>query len=454
MWRGAEEGKGKVSARCLERTHAWAMRGTMMISTSIESLHAREILDSRGNPTLEVDLRLSDGTLGRAAVPSGASTGAHEAVELRDGGDRYLGKGVTKAVGNVNGPIADELEGLVGMDQRGVDEILLTLDGTDNKSKLGANATLGVSLAYAKACAASLGQPLYRYIGGVQARLLPVPMMNIVNGGEHADNAIDVQEFMIMPVGAESFGEALRCGAEIFHTLRGKLKKAGLNTNVGDEGGFAPDIGSSREALDFILEAVASAGYKAGEDVVLALDVASTEFFRDGRYHLAGEGADYDSQGFAKYLAGLVEDYPIISIEDGMAEDDWSGWRALVDAVGDRCQLVGDDLFVTNPRRLARGIEEGAANSILVKVNQIGTLSETLDAVDLAHRAGFTAVMSHRSGETEDTTIADLAVATNCGQIKTGSLARTDRTAKYNQLLRIEEELGETAEYAGRSVLP
>jgi len=422
--------------------------------TTIASVHAREILDSRGNPTLEVDITLDDGAFGRAAVPSGASTGAHEAVELRDGGKRYLGKGVTKAVANVNGVIADEIEGLDAFNQRGIDEILIQLDGTENKAKLGANATLGVSLALAKACADSLKQPLYRYVGGVQANTLPVPMMNIINGGEHADNPIDVQEFMIMPVGAETFSEALRMGAEIFHTLKKKLQAAGHNTNVGDEGGFAPNIGSSREALDFILEAIKEAGYKAGEEVFLALDVASTEFFKDGTYHLKGEGAKYDSEGFADYLAALVKDYPIISIEDGMAEDDWAGWKALTDRVGQDCQLVGDDLFVTNPRRLARGIDEGSANSILIKVNQIGTLSETLDAVDLAHRAGFTAVMSHRSGETADYTIADLAVATNCGQIKTGSLARSDRLAKYNQLLRIEEELGAMAVYAGESVLP
>ena len=424
------------------------------MTATIETVHAREILDSRGNPTLEVDLTLSDGAMGRAAVPSGASTGAHEAVELRDGGKRYLGKGVTKAVANVNGLIADQIEGLDAFNQQGIDAILLELDGTDNKSKLGANATLGVSLALAKAAAASLGQPLYRYVGGVQARMLPVPMMNIINGGEHADNPIDVQEFMIMPVGAESFSEALRMGAETFHTLKTKLKAAGHNTNVGDEGGFAPNIGSTRQALDFILEAISDAGFKAGEDMFLALDVASTEFFEDGKYSLKGEGAEYDSAGFAAYLAGLVDDYPIISIEDGLAEDDWAGWSHLSETLGDRCQLVGDDLFVTNPKRLARGIDEAAANSILVKVNQIGTLSETLEAVDLAHRAGFTAVMSHRSGETEDATIADLAVATNCGQIKTGSLARSDRLAKYNQLLRIEEELGEMALYAGRSVLP
>jgi len=420
----------------------------------IATVHAREILDSRGNPTLEVDLTLTDGTFGRAAVPSGASTGAHEAVELRDGGERYMGKGVETAVGNVNGVIADEIEGLEAFNQRGIDEILIQLDGTENKSKLGANAMLGVSLAFAKACAASLKQPLYRYVGGVQANTLPVPMMNIINGGEHADNPIDVQEFMIVPVGADTFSEALRMGAEVFHTLKTKLKSAGHNTNVGDEGGFAPNIGSSREALDFIMEAIADAGYTAGEDVFLALDVASTEFYADGVYNLKGEGAKYDSAEFADYLAKLVADYPIISIEDGMAEDDWKGWKALTDTVGMDCQLVGDDLFVTNPKRLARGIEEGSANSILIKVNQIGTLSETLDAVDLAHRAGFTCVMSHRSGETEDATIADLAVATNCGQIKTGSLARSDRTAKYNQLLRIEEQLGAMAVYAGESVLP
>ena len=434
------------------------MRAAMaphMSKPVIESVHAREILDSRGNPTLEVDLTLSDGAMGRAAVPSGASTGAHEAVELRDGDpDRYLGKGVTQAVGNVTGVIADEIEGLEPFEQRGIDEILITLDGTPNKAKLGANATLGVSLALAKACAASLGQPLYRYVGGVQANTLPVPMMNIINGGEHADNPIDVQEFMIMPVGADTFSEALRMGAEVFHTLKSKLKAAGHNTNVGDEGGFAPNIGSSRQALDFILDAVESAGFKPGSDIFLALDVASTEFFEGGTYSLKGEGAEYDSEGFAAYLASLASDYPIVSIEDGMAEDDWDGWVALTEAIGDRCQLVGDDLFVTNPTRLSDGISRAAANSILVKVNQIGTLSETLDAVDLAHRAGFTAVMSHRSGETSDHTIADLAVATNCGQIKTGSLARSDRLAKYNQLLRIEEELGGMAVYAGESVLP
>lgn len=420
----------------------------------IETVFAREILDSRGNPTLEVDITLSDGGFGRAAVPSGASTGAHEAVELRDGDkDRYLGKGVRKAVNNVNDEIADTIEGLDAENQRGIDEILKKLDGTDNKARLGANATLGVSLALAKAVADSQQVPLYRYVGGANAHVLPVPMMNIINGGEHADNPIDVQEFMVMPVGAESFSEALRCGAEIFHSLKAKLKADGHNTNVGDEGGFAPNLSSTRDALDYILKAIEAAGYKAGDDVFLALDVASTEFFKDGRYELKGEGKSLSSIEFVDYLAKLTDDYPIISIEDGMAEDDWTGWVELQNRIGDRVQLVGDDLFVTNPVRLKSGIEMGAANSILVKVNQIGTLSETLDAVDMAHRAGFTAVMSHRSGETSDTTIADLAVATNCGQIKTGSLARSDRLAKYNQLLRIEEQLGEMAHYAGRSVL-
>ena len=420
----------------------------------IDSLHAREILDSRGNPTVEVEARLECGAHARVAVPSGASTGAHEAVELRDGGPRYGGKGVETAVANVNGEIADTVEGLDALNQRGIDAILGALDGTPNKARLGANATLGVSLAVAKAAAHALGLPLYRYVGGVQARVLPVPMMNIINGGSHADNPIDIQEFMIMPTGAGTFREALRMGAEVFHTLRAKLKAAGHNTNVGDEGGFAPAIGSTREALDFILEAIADAGFTAGEDIHLALDVASTEFYQNGTYHLAGEGVEHTSEAFADYLARLVDDYPIISIEDGMAEDDWQGWAQLTERLGDRCQLVGDDLFVTNPERLLRGISEGVGNSLLVKVNQIGTLSETLDAVDLAHRAGFTTVMSHRSGETEDSTIADLAVATNGGQIKTGSLARSDRLAKYNQLLRIEEELGEVAEYAGASVLP
>jgi len=421
----------------------------------IETIFAREILDSRGNPTLEVDVTLADGAFGRAAVPSGASTGAHEAVELRDGDkSRYLGKGVQKAVDNVNTVIADELEGLDAENQRGIDEILLMLDGTDNKAKLGANAILGVSLAVAKAAANSMETPLYRYVGGVNARTLPVPMMNIINGGEHADNPIDVQEFMIMPVGAPTFKEALRMGAEVFHELKAKLKSDGHNTNVGDEGGFAPGLASSVAALEYIMSAIEAAGYKAGEDIFLALDVASSEFYENGKYNLKGEGRVLTSGEFVDYLTDLVDRFPIVSIEDGMDEDDWEGWKALTDRIGDRCQLVGDDLFVTNSIRLAKGIEMGAANSILIKVNQIGTLSETLDAVDLAHRAGYTSVMSHRSGETADTTIADLAVATNCGQIKTGSLARSDRLAKYNQLLRIEEQLGEMAHYAGASVLP
>ena len=421
----------------------------------IEEIFAREILDSRGNPTLEVDVSLSDGGFGRAAVPSGASTGAHEAVELRDGDKaRYLGKGVRQAVLNVNTEITDALYGLEAENQRGIDQLLIELDGTENKARLGANATLGVSLALAKAVADSMQTPLYRYVGGANARVLPVPMMNIINGGEHADNPIDVQEFMVMPVGAESFSEGLRCGAEIFHALKSKLKADGMNTNVGDEGGFAPNIGSSAKALDYIMSAVEAAGYKPGKDVFLALDVASTEFFDGKVYNLKGEGKKLTSPQFVDYLADLAANYPIISIEDGMDEDDWEGWVALNAKIGDSCQLVGDDLFVTNPKRLKTGIEKKAANSILVKVNQIGTLSETLDAVDMAHRAGFTAVMSHRSGETADTTIADLAVATNCGQIKTGSLARSDRLAKYNQLLRIEEQLGSMAHYAGRAVLP
>lgn len=422
--------------------------------TEIETIFAREILDSRGNPTLEVDVTLSDGGFGRAAVPSGASTGAHEAVELRDGDKaRYLGKGVLRAVQNVNDEIADTIYGLDAENQRGIDEILKTLDGTENKGRLGANAMLGVSLALAKAVADSQCVPLYRYVGGANAHVLPVPMMNIINGGEHADNPIDIQEFMVMPVGAQSFSEAVRCGAEIFHALKSKLKADGHNTNVGDEGGFAPNLSSTRDALDYILKAIDAAGYKAGEDVFLALDVASTEFYKGGRYELKGEGKSLTSTEFVGYLAELAADYPIISIEDGMAEDDWDGWVELQSRIGDTVQLVGDDLFVTNPKRLKTGIDMKAANSILVKVNQIGTLSETLDAVDMAHRAGFTAVMSHRSGETSDTTIADLAVATNCGQIKTGSLARSDRLAKYNQLLRIEEQLGAMAVYAGRSVL-
>ena len=421
----------------------------------IETVFAREILDSRGNPTLEVDITLGDGSFGRAAVPSGASTGAHEAVELRDGDkSRYLGKGVRQAVLNVNTEIADEIEGLDAENQRGIDAILIALDGTENKGRLGANAMLGVSLALAKAVADSQAVPLYRYVGGANAHVLPVPMMNIINGGEHADNPIDVQEFMVMPVGAESFSEALRCGAEIFHALKGKLKADGHNTNVGDEGGFAPNLDGSKHALDYIMSAIEAAGYTPGKDVFLAMDVASTEFYKNGKYELKGEGKSLTSAQFVDYLEDLVDNYPIISIEDGMDEDDWDGWVALAERIGGKCQLVGDDLFVTNPKRLKKGIELGAANSILVKVNQIGTLSETLKAVDMAHRAGFTAVMSHRSGETSDTTIADLAVATNCGQIKTGSLARSDRLAKYNQLLRIEEQLGEMAVYAGTSVMP
>ena len=417
--------------------------------TAIIDVLAREILDSRGNPTVEVDVVLEDGQLGRAAVPSGASTGVHEAHERRDGGARYGGKGVRGAVDAVNTEVAGALIGLDAEDQPFVDRTLRELDGTENKSRLGANAILGASLATAKAAAAARGLPLYRYLGGPNAALLPAPMMNIVNGGEHADNAIDVQEFMIMPLGAASFAEALRCGAEVFHALKKKLSAEGLNTNVGDEGGFAPNISSTTAALDFIASAVEAAGYRLGEDVFLALDAASTEFFEDGKYHLKGEGKSLGPDEMVRYLEDLVARYPIVSIEDGMAEDDWDGWKALSGAIGDRCQLVGDDLFVTNTKRLRRGIEEQAANSILVKVNQIGTLSETTEAVDTAHRAGFSSVMSHRSGETEDTTIADLAVAMGCGQIKTGSLARADRTSKYNQLLRIEEELGPVADYAG-----
>jgi enolase len=416
---------------------------------------AREILDSRGNPTVEVDVLLEDGSMGRAAVPSGASTGAHEAVELRDGDKgRFGGKGVRRAVEAVNGPICDALTGLAATDQIRLDRIMADLDGTDNKSRLGANAILGVSLAAAKAAAQSLGTPLYRYIGGTAARVLPVPMMNIVNGGQHADNPIDIQEFMIMPVGAGTFRDGLRCGAEVFHALKKQLGQAGHNTNVGDEGGFAPALGSATEALDFIMRSIEAAGYTPGEDVVLALDCAATEYFRDGRYVMEGEGRSLALEENVDYLADLCSRYPIVSIEDGMSEDDWGGWKALTERLGGTVQLVGDDLFVTNTVRLARGIEEGIANSILVKVNQIGSLTETLAAVDMAHRARMTAVMSHRSGETEDATIADLAVATNCGQIKTGSLSRSDRLAKYNQLLRIEEDLGESAVYAGRSVLP
>ena len=421
---------------------------------AIEHIHAREILDSRGNPTLEVEVLLDDGAFGMAAVPSGASTGAYEAVELRDGGKRYGGKGVLKAVENVNTEIADTLFGIDATNQRAIDQIMIDLDGTDNKARLGANAILGASLAIAKAAAESQGASLYKYIGGVNANTLPVPMMNIINGGEHADNPIDVQEFMIMPVGADTFATALQMGAEIFHALKAKLKADGHNTNVGDEGGFAPGLASSEAALEYIMSAISSAGYTAGKDVYLAMDVASSEFYKDGKYNLKGEKKVLSSPQFVAYLKDLADRFPIISIEDGMDEDDWEGWKALTDAIGDKVQLVGDDLFVTNPKRLKTGIEKGCANSILVKVNQIGTLSETLDSVQMAHRAGYTSVMSHRSGETADHTIADLAVATNCGQIKTGSLARSDRLAKYNQLLRIEEELGSQAVYAGRSVMP
>ena len=421
--------------------------------TAILDVHARQILDSRGNPTVEVEVTLEDGSVGRAAVPSGASTGAHEAVEKRDGDKgRYLGKGVTQAVEAVRGEIAEAVLGLDAEEQGEIDALLIELDGTENKSRLGANAILGVSLAVAKAAADARGLPLYRYVGGVAARLLPVPMMNIINGGEHADNAIDFQEFMVMPVGAQSLSEAVRCGAEIFHTLKKGLSEAGLSTAVGDEGGFAPDLGRTRDALDFIMQSVERAGYRPGDDVVLALDCAATEYYRDGAYRMEGEGRSFTPAEMVDYLAELARDYPIRSIEDGMAEDDWEGWKLLSERLGREVQLVGDDLFVTNPKRLVRGIGEGIANSILVKVNQIGTLSETLDAVSTAQHAGYTAVMSHRSGETEDTTIADLAVATNCGQIKTGSLARSDRLAKYNQLIRIEEELGSAARYAGRDI--
>ena len=421
--------------------------------TAIIDIHGREILDSRGNPTVEVDVLLEDGSFGRAAVPSGASTGAHEAVELRDGDKaRFLGKGVTKAVAAVNGEIAEALIGLDAEDQREIDMAMIDLDGTPNKGRLGANAILGVSLAAAKAAADARGLPLYRYVGGVSARTLPVPMMNIINGGEHADNPIDVQEFMIMPVGAGSLAEAVRWGSEIFHTLKKGLAQKGLATAVGDEGGFAPNLASTRDALDFIAASVDQAGFKLGSDVVLALDCAATEFFRNGKYEISGEGLSLSPEQMADYLAALVADYPIRSIEDGMSEDDFTGWKALTDLIGDKCQLIGDDLFVTNPLRLSQGIKDGLANSLLVKVNQIGTLSETLDAVDMAHRARYTAVMSHRSGETEDSTIADLAVATNCGQIKTGSLARSDRLAKYNQLIRIEEELGDMARYPGAAI--
>jgi enolase len=421
--------------------------------TAIVDIIGREILDSRGNPTIEVDVVLEDGSMGRAAVPSGASTGAHEAVELRDGGPRYHGKGVERAVEAVNGELFEAIGGMEVENQIHIDRTMIELDGTPNKSRLGANTILGVSLAVAKAAAESAGLPLYRYVGGAGAHVLPVPMMNIINGGAHADNPIDFQEFMIMPVGAESFREGLRWGAEIFHTLKKGLKDAGHNTNVGDEGGFAPNIKNAQAALDFIMASIEKAGYTPGEQIAIALDCAATEFFKDGAYVYEGEKKTRDPKAQAKYLAKLAADYPIISIEDGMSEDDWEGWKILTDLAGDKVQLVGDDLFVTNSARLRDGIRMGVANSILVKVNQIGTLTETLDAVETAHRSGYTAVMSHRSGETEDNTIADLAVATNCGQIKTGSLARSDRLAKYNQLLRIEEELGKQARYAGKDIL-
>lgn len=421
--------------------------------SEIIDIHAREILDSRGTPTVEVDVVLDSGAFGRAAVPSGASTGAHEAVELRDGeADRYNGKGVLKAVDAVNDTIADEICGYDAFDQIEIDHAMIDMDGTPNKGNLGANAILGVSLAIAKAAAEEAGEPLYRYVGGVNAHVLPVPMMNILNGGKHADNPVDIQEFMIMPVSAPSIAEAVRMGSEVFHALKSDLKQAGLNTNVGDEGGFAPAVKSADEALGFIMKAIENAGYKAGEDVVLALDAASSEFYRDGKYVLAGEGKTFDAAGIVDYYKKLVEAYPIMSIEDGCAEDDFAGWKLLSDTLGKKIQLVGDDLFVTNTTRLRDGIDKGIANSILVKVNQIGTLTETLNAVDMAHRAGYTAILSHRSGETEDSTIADLAVATGCGQIKTGSLSRSDRLAKYNQLMRIEEELGDSAAYAGTGI--
>jgi enolase len=421
--------------------------------TAILDIHARQILDSRGNPTVEVDVVLEDGSFGRAAVPSGASTGAYEAVEKRDGDmSKYMGKGVLQAIEAVNGPIFEALAELDAEEQENIDAVMIDLDGTDNKSNLGANAILGVSLAVAKAAADARGLPLYRYIGGVNAHVLPVPMMNIINGGEHADNPIDFQEFMVMPVGAGSIAEAVRWGSEIFHTLKKGLHEKGLATSVGDEGGFAPNLASTRDALDFIMASVEKAGFTAGEDVVLALDCAATEFFRNGKYEISGEGLSLTPHEMADYLAALCKDYPILSIEDGMSEDDFEGWKAITDKIGSEVQLVGDDLFVTNPERLSMGIGKGLANSLLVKVNQIGTLTETLAAVSMAHRASYTAVMSHRSGETEDATIADLAVATNCGQIKTGSLARSDRLAKYNQLIRIEEELGASAIYAGRGI--
>ncbi len=421
---------------------------------AIADITARQILDSRGNPTIEVDVLLESGTTGRAAVPSGASTGAHEAVELRDGdASRFGGKGVLQAIANVEGEILEAVGGIEATEQVAIDDVLIDLDGTPNKARLGANAILGVSLAVAKAAANDLGLPLYRYVGGVYARTLPVPMMNILNGGKHADNPIDIQEFMIQPIAAPTVAEAVRWGSEIFSTLKKELHAAGHNTNVGDEGGFAPNLKSADEALAFIIRAIEKAGYRPGEDVAIALDPASSEFFKDGKYHLDGEGKVLDSEGIVRYYADLASRYPIISIEDGCAEDDWEGWGLITETLGDKIQIVGDDLFVTNPERLRRGIEEGSANSVLIKVNQIGTLSETLETVELAHRAGWTAVMSHRSGETEDATIADLAVATNCGQIKTGSLARSDRTAKYNQLIRIEQQLGTAARFAGETIL-
>ncbi len=422
--------------------------------STIIDIHAREILDSRGNPTIEVDVHLESGAMGRAAVPSGASTGAHEAVERRDGDKaRYMGKGVLEAVAAVNGELAEALVGYDATEQVGIDRTMIEMDGTPNKGRLGANAILGISLAVAKAAADYVGQPLYRYVGGTQAHVLPVPMMNIINGGEHADNPIDIQEFMIMPVAAANIREAIRMGSEVFHTLKKELSAAGHNTGIGDEGGFAPNLSSARDALDFILKSIEKAGYRPGQDIYLALDCAATEYFKGGKYEMKGEGKSLSVQENVAYLAALAADYPIISIEDGCSEDDWEGWKLLTQTLGDKIQLVGDDLFVTNPKRLAMGIADHCANAMLVKVNQIGTLTETLAAVDMAHRAGFRNVMSHRSGETEDSTIADLAVATNCGQIKTGSLSRSDRLAKYNQLIRIEEMLGETAVYAGRSIL-
>jgi len=421
--------------------------------STIIDISSRQIFDSRGNPTVEVDVVLDDGSMGRAAVPSGASTGAHEAVELRDGGQQYMGKGVLTAVDNVNTVLSNELLGMDAIDQMAIDQIMIEADGTPNKAKLGANAILGVSLAVAKAAADSSALPLFRYLGGPSAHIMPVPMMNIINGGEHADNSIDIQEFMIMPVGAQSIADAVRIGSEVFHTLKKSLSDAGHNTNVGDEGGFAPNLQSSDEALGFIMNAIEKAGYTPGEEVYIALDAASTEYFKNGKYEIKGEGKSLSSDENVRYLADMVDRFPIISIEDGMAEDDWEGWKSLTQAIGGKCQLVGDDLFVTNTTRLVSGIKMGVANAILVKVNQIGTLSETIDAVNTAHRASYTSVMSHRSGETEDSTIADLAVALNCGQIKTGSLARSERIAKYNQLIRIEEQLGSTAVYAGQSIL-